>query len=69
MAKCQWGQAQTGTDIMLDYWSFGCQYWENATASLGPGPPSGLGKDKRGPAAQEAGIVLQPDGAEPSGCG
>lgn len=54
---------------MLDYWSFGCQYWENATASLGPGPPSGLGKDKRGPAAQEAGIVLQPDGAEPSGCG
>lgn len=53
------GQMRANTN--LDYWSLAFQ--TNGTAALGPGPPPGVGGDKYGPTAPEAGL-LQPDGAE-----
>lgn len=57
----------TGTDMVLDYGSFGCQ--ANGAAGTGPGPPPRLGEDNCAFGAPEAGRLLQRDGAEPPGRG
>lgn len=43
----------------LDYGSFGWRCWDNSTASLGPGLVPGNSDNMCGPAAPEAGHLLQ----------
>lgn len=43
--------------MVLDYWSLECQV--NGMGALGPGPYPGLGGDKYGPGASEAGLLPQ----------